>query len=66
MTNCEKIKSMNSKELGKFLNNHGFCTKCSCSDCGALDYCGLKAVSCDICINKWLESEVNENEQNQN
>ncbi len=65
MTNYEKIKSMSSKELGKFLNNHKFCAKCSCSDCGVpKDCCGFKTLSCDICINKWLESEASENEQN--
>lgn len=57
MTNFEKIKAMSIDEMTVLLDTHGLCSDNTTihDDCDA---------NCDDCIKKWLESEVEQNEEN--
>ena len=60
MTNLEKIRSLDSDELARFLvcvnNNDGyFCIRKGKRPCFA-------CLDCNECVEKWLNEEVNPND----
>lgn len=56
MINYEKIKAMSVDEMGRFL-----CFSSTCTHCAAYEYCEYGTGTGFI---KWLESEVDESEDN--
>lgn len=56
MTNYEKIKAMSVEEMADYFN----CLSCYCSCCPVCG-CDMTLESCQKRIEKWLESEVEEN-----
>ena len=62
MTNYEKIKAMSVDEMAKFLNNATLDLE-HCSCCPAYDICWEISASCETVFEKWLESEVQEDDR---
>ena len=59
MTNFERIKAMSVEEMASFLTEPTVCHFCARKEqCAKLPY-----FYCKNCLTKWLESEVEENEQ---
>lgn len=59
MTNIERIKAMPAEEMAEFLLDIAT-RRSDCRECFAFRYCNF--IDCGISFEKWLESEVQDDE----